>query len=87
MMDLFVGVVCLAIVAAAVYIMINKKETPADVVKEIDRAVAFPVDEKKEEVVVKPKKPRAPKKPASPVSPTAPIAPKKPRATRKKKAE
>jgi len=70
MIDLFIGLVCLAIVFIAMWIMVNRKETPAEIVEEIEKAVEVkaPVPEVKEENVVvvtkikKPRKPRTPKK-------------------------
>jgi hypothetical protein len=79
---------CLAVVVVAVWLMLNKKETPAKIIKKIEDAVevhdavATPVPETKDENTVvsvkikKPRKPRVSKKAAAATEPTTPTKPK-----------
>ena len=74
MLNIFIGLVLIGIVVIAVYTMINKKETPAEVIKEVAKEiepvkpepilepVSEPIPEPVKEVVAKVKKPRAPRK-------------------------
>jgi hypothetical protein len=70
MMNIFIGLVLVAIVVVAVWAMINRQENPIDAIKEVAKEVEpvkpeptpEPVQEPVKEVVAKVKKPRAPKK-------------------------
>jgi uncharacterized protein YoxC len=70
MLNIFIGLILIGIVVIAVYAMINKKETPAEVIKEVAKEIEpvksepilEPIPEPVKEVVAKVKKPRAPRK-------------------------
>jgi cell division protein FtsN len=66
MMNIFIGLVLIGIVVIAVYAMINKKETPAEIIKEVAKEIEpvkpEPTPEPVKEVVAKVKKPSTPRK-------------------------
>jgi outer membrane biosynthesis protein TonB len=87
-MNIFVGIVLIAIVGIAIWAMLFKKETPAHLIEEVAKEVEpapVTVVEHKEKTEVKPKAPRKPRAPKKPVSATKATAPKKPKAPKKAK--